>query len=455
MRDYGDRYDHGTEEHRASLTVNRLERRVRNVLPLGFLPYMPRFLLPPSGSSSGYSSSIPLSSRLPFVETLRQECPDGYMPDFWRQGGEEDENEQGTRAGGTYKDFLNHLKEERKVGCVVLCCSDHEDDMEFKRNVLTNEEFVKCLRENDILIWGADIREREGYQVSQTLQATTYPAISFFSLMPVNASSGSSSNSKFTILTTVQGPPSTTTSAPALIQLITNTIVPRTRPFLNRLRRERHALEEARRVRDEQDRILAESERRDRDKILKIRRENEERSRREREEAERQEREHEIKQREKEQRDRFHADMLQWRLYAKQHLLRAEPSVEDVKAKKAIRVQIRLPQGVGSAARNVRVFPLDLDTSRDVYIWAETLLLGAQDDAGKARMPPGFTADYPPRRDEPFLKLFTAYPRKEVSVDAEGWKVVQDAGGSLVMELARGQKFGGDEDDEESEDESD
>lgn len=292
--------------------------------------------------------------------------------------------------------------------------------------------------------------------VSQTLQATTYPAISFFSLMPVNSSSGSSSNSKFTILTTVQGPPSTTTSAPALIQLITNTIVPRTRPFLNRLRRERLALEEARRVRDEQDRRLAESERRDRDKILKIRRENEERARREREEAERQEREQEIKQREKERRERFLADMRQWRRYAKQHLLRAEPSAEEVKAKRAIRVQIRLPQGVGSAARNVRVFPVDLDTSRDVYIWAETLLLDAQadDDTGKASLPAGFTSDYPPRRGEPFLKLFTAYPRKEVSVDAEGWKVVQDAGGSLVMELAQGEKVGGDED-EESDEESD
>lgn len=138
---------------------------------------------------------------------------------------------------------------------------------------MTNEEFVKCLRDNEILIWGADIRSKEGYQskfivtlcfhanhgaVSQTLQTTTYPALSFFSLMPIGSSSGSSSsNSKFTILTTVQGSPSTTTSAPALIQLITNTIIPRTRPFLNRLRRERQALEESRRVREEQDRILA------------------------------------------------------------------------------------------------------------------------------------------------------------------------------------------------------
>lgn len=220
-------------------------------------------------------------------------------------------------------------------------------------------------------------------------------------------------------------------------------------------------------MRDEQDRRLAESERRDRDKILKIRRDNEERARREREEAERLEREQAIKQREKERRDRFHADMREWRRYAKQHLLRAEPSAEDVKAKRAIRVQIRLPQGVAgrslssaTGARNVRVFPVDLDTSRDVYIWAETLLLDAQEAdgaaAGKAAsLPAGFTTDYPPRRDEPFLKLFTAYPRKEVAVDAEGWKVVLDAGGSLIMELGQGEKFGGDDTDEEDSEDND
>jgi FAS-associated factor 2 len=96
---------------------------VRNVLPLGLLPYMPRFLLPPSGTSTNYPS-IPLAPRRSFPETLRQECPDGYMPDFWRQDDEE---------RPTYKEFLNHLKTERKVGCVVLCCADHEDDLDFKR----------------------------------------------------------------------------------------------------------------------------------------------------------------------------------------------------------------------------------------------------------------------------------------------------------------------------------
>lgn len=247
--------------------------------------------------------------------------------------------------------------------------------------------------------------------------------------MPVGTSG--SSNSKFTILTTVQGPPSTTTSAPALIQMITNTIVPRTRPFLNRLRRERQALEEARRVRDEQDRILAESERRDRDKILKIRRENEERAKREREEAEHREREAEELQAAQARAAELKEQMRNWRLYVRQHLA-PEPSLEEVKAKRAVRVQIRLPNGLGST-RNVRAFPVD-SSARDVYLWAETLLL-IPTDTGPGSIPPGFSDDYPPRADIPHMTLFTAYPRKAVSADEQGWQAIQQAGGSLVMEL--------------------
>lgn len=329
---------------------------------------------------------------------------------------------------------------------------------------MTNEEFVKCLRDNEILIWGADIRSKEGYQskfivtlcfhanhgaVSQTLQTTTYPALSFFSLMPIGSSSGSSSsNSKFTILTTVQGSPSTTTSAPALIQLITNTIIPRTRPFLNRLRRERQALEESRRVREEQDRILAETERRDRDKILAIRRENETRARREREAEESARAAEEAERMERERSERLKRDMRAWRGYAKRHLLPREATAEEVKAKTAIRVQIRLPQGM-AAGRNVRAISLD-STARDVYIWAETLLL--DDDEGDASLPPGFSADYPPRADMPHLTLYTAYPRQEVSIDAHGWQVIRDAGASLVMELAPGEKDKDEDSEGEAED---
>jgi hypothetical protein len=139
-------------------------------------------------------------------------------------------------------------------------------------------------------------------------------------------------------------------------------------------------------------------------------------------------------------------DMRAWRGYAKRNLLSRAATAEEVKAKTAVRVQIRLPQGVGTG-RNVRAFPLD-STARDVYIWAETLLL--DDDNGDATLPAGFSADYPPRADMPHLTLYTAYPRQEVGIDAHGWQVIRDAGASLVMELAAGEK----DEDEDSEGEA-
>lgn len=197
-------------------------------------------------------------------------------------------------------------------------------------------------------------------------------------------------------------------------------------------------------MREEQDRILAESERRDRDKILAIRRENEARARREREAAEREQATVEADRVAREAAAQFKRDMHAWRMYAKRHLLPREPSAEDVKAKTAIRVQIRLPQGV-AAGRNVRCFRIDMDSARDVYIWAETLLLESE-DGSDASLPAGFSADYPPREDIPHLTLYTAYPRQEVSIDARGWQVIRDAGASLVMELAPGEQDDEDED---------
>jgi hypothetical protein len=199
-------------------------------------------------------------------------------------------------------------------------------------------------------------------------------------------------------------------------------------------------------VREEQDRILAETERRDRDKILAIRRENEARARREREAAESAQAAAEAERLAQEQAAQFKRDIHAWRLYAKRHLLPREATPDEVKAKTAVRVQIRLPQGV-AGGRNVRAFSLD-STAKDVYIWAETLLVDEDSDAS---LPSGFSADYPPRAGMPHLTLYTAYPRQEVSLDASGWQVIRDAGASLVMELAPGEK----QEDEDSEGEVD
>jgi hypothetical protein len=99
--------------------------------------------------------------------------------------------------------------------------------------------------------------------VSQTLLITTYPSLTFVSLLPNPGYAPT-----LRILTTLSGPPSTTTSTSSLIQCITTSILPRTSAFLNRLKRERHTLEESRHLRDEQDKAfkLAESRKREKRK---------------------------------------------------------------------------------------------------------------------------------------------------------------------------------------------
>lgn len=47
---------------------------------------------------------------------------------------------------------------------VVLVCGEHENDEEFKRDVLGDAELIRMLKEREIMVWGADIRSREGYQ---------------------------------------------------------------------------------------------------------------------------------------------------------------------------------------------------------------------------------------------------------------------------------------------------
>ena len=65
---------------------------------------------------------------------------------------------------GPYREFLSNVRKEGKVGMVVLVCGEHEDDEEFKRDVLCDSELVRMVKEKDVMVWGADVRSREGYQ---------------------------------------------------------------------------------------------------------------------------------------------------------------------------------------------------------------------------------------------------------------------------------------------------
>lgn len=254
--------------------------------------------------------------------------------------------------------------------------------------------------------------------VSQTLLHTTYPSITFVSLLPSSPTSNSTASPKLSVLTSISGRPSTTTSASSIIQTLTTSVLPRATPFLNRLKRERLTLAEARHLREEQDRAFKDAERRDRAKMdaqkqaAELERLKEERAARD------------AADKEKRIRDRK-----EWRRYARKHLL--PPSSGSV------RVAIRTPL---NADRNVRNFEAGPSTL-PLFVYAETLLIPATDD-------PADDPDSPPEGYEPEwdFKIVTTYPRKEVDRVQQGgeevWNVVKGAGGALFAEKAEGSVWG-------------
>lgn len=324
---------------------------------------------------------------------------------------------------------MSNVRKEGKVGVVILVCGEHEDDEEFKREVLCDEELVRTFKEKDVMVWGADIRSREGYQgrscdtinltaVSQTLLTTTYPSITFTSLLPPPVQSQSSSTPKLSIITQISGPPSTTTSASSIIQTLTTSVLPRATPFLNRLKRERLTLEEARHLREEQDRAFKEAERRDGERMRAERQAKE----LERTKAER-------AQREAEEKAKRISDRQEWRRYARKHLL--PPSSGP------IRVALRTPFG---AERNIRNFTPGPSTL-PLFIYAETLLIPSTDspDTDPDSPPPGYDHEWD-------FQIVTTYPRRNVDrTETEGeaiWETVKAAGGALVAEKEEGSVWG-------------
>jgi FAS-associated factor 2 len=110
---------------------------------LSFLPHLPRFLRPPS----------PATRRPPnttsYIRDLELSTGSTTLPDLY---------------AGPYREFVSTVRKEGKVGLVIITCGEHEDDEEFKRDVLCDGELIKVLKEKEVLIWAGDVRSREGYQ---------------------------------------------------------------------------------------------------------------------------------------------------------------------------------------------------------------------------------------------------------------------------------------------------
>ncbi|KAI0073854.1 hypothetical protein K474DRAFT_1666141 [Panus rudis PR-1116 ss-1] len=410
-----------------------------------------------SRAGEGASSSVGPSTSAAGLVSRKGVDEDGerVLPDFFI---------------GSYEEFARACARDTdpRIGCVIIVSEEHDDVPEFKRSTLTDPTFVRLMHENNFLVWGGDIRDRDAWSASQKLQATTYPFVAFIALQPRRGPSTRTSGpppSTLTILSRHQGPSiprgSAPTSAETLVTHLKESLLPRVQPFLTRVREqvaerenirtmEQAQRERERALRAEQDRAFQESQRRDKERIeariaeekrlAEEKRRTQEREMREKLEAERREKE----------RQEWEAKRMVWRRWGRRHLLPREPrpGVVEPARGKTIRVGVRMPDG----KRGVRFFG-EGDSLTALYAFVDTLFIPSGPEFS-SDLDPVSPPDGAPSGEEGLVKtmedlgrtgedwwgfkLLSSYPRREIQWepskrigDVDGLK----GGGQLVVEL--------------------
>ncbi|KAI0655019.1 hypothetical protein C8Q70DRAFT_1047654 [Cubamyces menziesii] len=328
---------------------------------------------------------------------------------------------------GSYEEFARTCQKDMKIGCIVIVSEEHDDVAEFKRSTLTDPTFVRIIQENDILVWGGDIRDREAWSAAQKLQATTYPFVAFIALQPRRApASAEPPAPTMTILSRHQGPSIPSTSAPTaaqtLVKHLTEQLLPRVNPVLDKLRSQEAERERERALRAEQDRAFEESRRRDAERALQ-------RAQQERAAAEEKKRAAEAEARRAAERRKaeeakklWEAHRMSWRRWIRRGLVVREPRPGEAVRGKTMRVGIRMPDG----RRVVRFFG-ENDTVTALYAYVDSLFIPPEyvQDADPVSPPEGGSAGEDGLAGEMQksgksvdkwwgFKIVLAYPRKEI-----------------------------------------
>ncbi|KAG6811564.1 hypothetical protein H0H92_006868 [Tricholoma furcatifolium] len=370
--------------------------------------------------SSGSSTAIDTPPGL----TARARIPDDtkVLPDF---------------TLGTYDQALRICQREARIACIVLVSEEHDDVPEFKSSTLTNPEFVTLLHENNIVVWGGDVRDQEAYSAAEKLQATTYPFVAFLALQPRRSPSSSSSQQPtLTVLSRHQGSSSSSgpTSASTLISHLTTTLLPRVTPFLARIHSAQAERDRERILREEQDAAFRATADRDRARIealMAAERAAAEEARAAAEAADAEAARQAALSRARETR-------LVWRRWIRRALPHPPPSA-------ALRIAIRLPDG----GRVINAFnPSQSLTALYAYVDAQLVPSDLPTSGDPMSSPSGDAWDAPnfeacldaQANDGEWwgFRLVSAYPRKEIPwvrgmhlSDIDALK----GGGQLVVEM--------------------
>ncbi|KAG0144890.1 hypothetical protein CROQUDRAFT_108234 [Cronartium quercuum f. sp. fusiforme G11] len=340
-----------------------------------------------------------------------------------------------------YEEAVAQAKEQLKVLMVVFVSEEHDDVAHFKRTTLMDDELLRTIEANHILVWGGDVRDRDACLAAHVLDVTTYPTIVFVALQTKRPSVGSgfshrptlSSQPVMAISTRLEGIRATSSSA--VVSAITGTVVPRTTALLMRLRAERDRRAAERRLREEQDRAYAEAGRLDRERVLAKQAELAEKTRKEDEEARKLRAIVERREARKNEED----TRKRWRAWAVKERMPVEPTEGTTGV---VTVGFRL----GNGRRVVRRF-LGIEPIESLYVFVELESAGMPSVTTVGELPDGYKHEFR-------FKLSTAMPRRTIPLEA-GLTVESFGGLDGANVNVEGNVVGAESDDESDDEELD
>lgn len=318
-----------------------------------------------------------------------------------------------------YNLALDKAHRELKFLLVVLLSPEHDDTNGWVQDTLLSPEVVDFIGspENEILLWGGNVRDSDAYQVSNSLRCDKFPFAALVAHTP------NVSTSAMSIISRVSG---LTTPSEFVTKL--RTAIAQHREPLDRVRSTRAEQQASRTLREEQDSAYERSLAQDRERA---RQKREAAAAKEREEAEERERQALAEKRER--------DLTQWKRWRLQSLPE-EPQPPD--GKDAVRVSFRLTSG----ERVVRKFAADADIE-ELYAYVECYdVMSAGDDSASSQ-PASEPEDFEHKYG---FRLVSPMPRMVYELDAGGTvKERIGRGGNLLVETIE------DDDEDESDEGSD
>ncbi|EPS41295.1 hypothetical protein H072_4870 [Dactylellina haptotyla CBS 200.50] len=267
---------------------NVTSRRPPSILALFFLPFSVVWRLT-QGFAYLFSTLFPFLPRLlsnfysplhrrgaSAISSRRSTTPRDTANRFIREFEEENGVTGLSWFEGGYAQALDLAKKDLKFLLVVLLSPEHDDTASYSKETLGNPDFVKFIKDRDIILWGGNVADSEAYQVSTALQCTKFPFAALITHTPQTSSTAMS------VVTRVVG----VVSPQKLISKLTAAIAAHSEA-LNTIRSRRAAEAADRNIRDEQNRAYEVSLARDAERARQRRAEEAARAKAEQEEKER------------------------------------------------------------------------------------------------------------------------------------------------------------------------